>query len=132
MYFAPVPSGPRRAQDKKKIFHRLPYTTGSYPEIYLPILPFFSATQLAIFRIEYNPFSKAKFGNFHKLLKLNIYLQTIITGEKTKFELNSTSLKLSLASGGSAGNIAIGKYWKTLKIAISVFQHFSYGKSARL
>ena len=42
----------------------------------------FATTQLAIFRIEYNAFSKAKFGNFQKLLILNIYLQTIIIGEK--------------------------------------------------
>ena len=53
----------------------------------------FATTQLAIFRIEYNAFSKAKFGNFQKLLKLNIYLQTIIIGEKTQFELNLTSFK---------------------------------------
>ena len=41
--------------------------------------------KLGIFRIEYNAFSKAKFGNFQKLQKLNIYLQTIIIGEKTQF-----------------------------------------------
>ena len=50
---------------------------------YLPVASFLRTTQLAIFRIEYNAFSKAKFGNFQKLLKLNIYLQTILIGEKS-------------------------------------------------
>ena len=50
-------------------------------------------SQLAIFRIEYNTISKAKFGNFQKLLKVNIYLQTIIIGEKTQYELNLKSFK---------------------------------------
>ena len=74
---------------------------------YLPIAPFLSPTQLAIFRIEYNAFSKAKFGNFQKLLKLNIYLQTIIIGAKTQFEWNLTSIEMSL---GSAGITAIVTY----------------------
>ena len=49
---------------------------------YLPKLTFLDRTQLAVFRIEYNAFSKAKFGNFQRLLILNIYLQTIIMSEK--------------------------------------------------
>ena len=91
-HFAPVPSGPGGARDPKFFFQSWQYTTGSYAEKifgifsahlrYLPIAPFLRPTQLAVFRIEYNAFSKAKFGNFQKLLKLNIYLQTIIIGEK--------------------------------------------------
>ena len=60
-YFAPLPSGPG---GPKIFFQRLLYTTGSYSEKifgfssahlrYLPILPFSTTTQLAIFRIEYN------------------------------------------------------------------------------
>ena len=95
-YFAPVPSVPWWTRDPKIFFQRWLYTTGSYAEKtfgifsahlrYLPILAFLATTQLAIFRIEYNAFSKAKFGNFQKL-------QTIIIGEKTQFELNLTSFK---------------------------------------
>ena len=101
--FAPMPSGPGWGRDPKFFFQRWLYTTGSYAENffgifsahlrYLPIAPFLDRTQLAVFRIEYNAFSKAKFGNFQKLLKLNIYLQTIIIGEKTQFELNLMSFK---------------------------------------
>ena len=46
-------------------------------------------TQLAIFRIEYNAYCKAKLGNFLKHLKLNMYLQTIIIGEKNSFWIES-------------------------------------------
>ena len=80
------------AQDPNFFFQRWLYTTGSYAEKsfgifyahlrYLPISRFLDLTQLAIFKIKYNAFSKAKFGNFQKLLELNIYLQTIIIGEK--------------------------------------------------
>ena len=56
---------------------------------YLPKLPFLCPTQLAIFRIEYNAFSKAKFGNFQRLLILNIYLQTIIMSEKNSIWIES-------------------------------------------
>ena len=52
---------------------------------------FVQRTQHTIFRIEYYTFSKAKFGNFQKLLKLNIYYQIIVVGEKTQFELNLMS-----------------------------------------
>ena len=98
-----MPSGPEWARDQKIFIQRGLYTTGSYAENFLDFaLPisdicqkstFLEQTQLAIFRIEYNAFSKAKFGNFQKLLILNIYLQTIIIGEKTQFELNLTSFK---------------------------------------
>ena len=91
-HFAPVPSGPGGARDPKIFFQRWLYTTESYAENffgifsahlrYLPIAPFLDRTQLAVFRIEYNAFSKAKFGNFQRLLILNIYLQTIIMSEK--------------------------------------------------
>ena len=94
---------PGWVRDPKFFFQRWLYTTGSYAEKtfgifsahlrYLPILAFLATTQLAIFRIEYNAFSKAKFGNFQKLLILNIYLQTIIISEKTQFELNLTSFE---------------------------------------
>ena len=57
----------------KIFFQRWLYTTGSYAEIffgifsahlrYLPILPFLRQSQLAIFKIEYNAFSKAKWEN---------------------------------------------------------------------
>ena len=90
--FAPVPSGPGGARDPNFFFQSWQYTTGSYAkknfEIfsahlrYLPISAFLDRTQLAIFRIEYNAFSKAKFGNFQRLPILNIYLQTIIMSEK--------------------------------------------------
>ena len=83
-HFAPVPSGPGGARDPKFFFQSWQYTTGSYAkknfEIfsahlrYLPISAFLDQTQLAIFRIEYNAFSKAKFWNFQNLLILNIYL----------------------------------------------------------
>ena len=115
-YFAPVPSVPGWGRDPKIFFQRWLYTTGSYAENffgifsahlrYLPILPFLSTTQLVIFRIEYNAFSKAKFGNFQKLLKLNIYLQTIIIGEKTQFELNLKSFKRASAR---LGTISFGR-----------------------
>ena len=88
-----MPSGPGEAWDPNFFFQSWQYTTGSYAkknfEIfsahlrYLPISSFLDRTQLAIFRIEYNAFSKAKFGNFQRLPILNIYLQTIIMSEKT-------------------------------------------------
>ena len=94
----------------KNFFQRLLYITEIYAKKfvgifsahlrYLPVAAFSHQTQLAIFRIEYNAFSKAKFGNFQKLLKLNIYLQTIIIGAKTQFELNLTSIKLASAQLG--------------------------------
>ena len=69
-YFAPMPSGPGWGRDPKFFFQRWLYTTGSYAENffgifsahlrYLPIASFLDRTQLAIFRIEYNAFSKAK------------------------------------------------------------------------
>jgi len=83
-HFAPVPSGPGGRGTRNFFFQSWQYTTGSYAEKifgifsthlrYLPISPFLVTTQLAIFRIEYNAFSKAKFGNFQNLLILNIYL----------------------------------------------------------
>ena len=113
-YFTPVPSLPRWARDPKIFFQRWLYTTGSYAEKnfgifsahlrYLPILSFLLTTQLAVFRIEYNAFSKAKFRNFQKLLKLNIYLQTIIIDEKTQFELNLTSFKWGLPRLAPSGS----------------------------
>ena len=102
-HFAPVPSGPggrgtqifffkvgNRPQEamQKKILEFSPPIS----DICL-YLPFSTQTQLAVFRIEYNAFSKAKFWNFQNLLILNIYLQTIIMSEKTQFELNLTSFK---------------------------------------
>ena len=81
----------------------------------LPVLPFLEQTQLAVFRIEYNAFSKAKFGNFQRLLILNIYLQTIIIGEKTQFELNLMSFKWALPWSAPSGSLGLA--WKTDKIS---------------
>ena len=63
-HFALVPSGPGGARDPNFFFQSWLYTTGSYAKKnfgfssahlrYLPILPFSTTTQLAIFRIEYN------------------------------------------------------------------------------
>ena len=88
----PVSAQAYLVREPKFFFQRWLYTTESYVKKnfgifsahlrYLPISPFLSPTQLAIFIIEYNAFSKAKFGIFQKLLILNIYLQTIIIGEK--------------------------------------------------
>ena len=61
---------------------------------FLPKLSFLSATQLAIFRIEYNTFQKRQIWLIFK-----INFQIIIIEEKTQFELNLTSFKLILACG---------------------------------
>ena len=63
----------------------------------------FTNNSTSNFRIEYNAFSKAKFGNFQKLLKLNNYLQTIITGEKNTIWIESNVIQKSLASAGPFG-----------------------------
>ena len=68
--------------------------------------------QIIILGIEYNAFSKAKFGNFQKLLKLNNYLQKIIIGEK-KRHLNS-SLPQSAPLGppsAQLGSYFFGNYF---------------------
>ena len=106
----PVSAQAYLVREPKFFFQRWLYTTESYVKKnfgifsahlrYLPVAPFSRQTQHAIFRIEYNAFSRTKFGNFQKLLKLNIYLLTVIIGEKTQFELNLTSFKLRRAEGG--------------------------------
>ena len=70
----PVSAQAYLVREPKFFFQRWLYTTGSYAEKffgifsaqlrYLPVAPFLDRTQLAVFRIEYNAFSKAKFRNF--------------------------------------------------------------------
>ena len=120
-YFAPVPSGPGWAWNQKKIYsHNKKLCWKNFGICsahlrYLPKLSFLSGTQLAIFRIEYNTFSKA----IWLIVKTNF--QIIIIEEKTQFELNLTSFKLILACGDLSATTWLG--WENMT-KIWVFMSF--------